>query len=401
MYSSSRSQRTLRPTRSVDVWPVDPNGGPIIDEIDGIRLSSLAVPLEVPVSDAKVLTGRQRPLAEVTLLVAEIQTKGGLSGIGFAYSKRAGGRAQYAHALEIADVLIGEDPNEIDRLFDALLWAGASAGRSGIAVQSIAALDIGLYDMKAKRAGLSLAKLLGQRRDSVRSYNTTVGFLHLSVEEMKDRASALIESGVGGLKLKVGHPDRAVDMARIAEMRRHVGEQLPLMVDVNQQWDRSTAARMCRSLEDFGLTWIEEPLDAFDLEGHAELADQFATPIATGEMLTSAWEHEQVINRRAADIIQPDAPRIGGITPYLRVMDSAAHAGLGLAPHFAMEIHIHLAAVYPTEPWLEHFEWLQPVFNESLEFGEGRIRVPMAHGLGLSLSEQGRAWTTESAEIRA
>jgi L-alanine-DL-glutamate epimerase-like enolase superfamily enzyme len=184
-------------------------------------------------------------------------------------------------------------------------------------------------------------------------------------------------------------------------MRQHVGPSFPLMVDANQQWDRPTARRMCRLLEDFDVTWIEEPLDAFDLDGHAALAEELATPIATGEMLTSAWEHEQVINRRAADIIQPDAPRIGGVTPFLRVMDSAADAGLGLAPHFAMEIHIHLAAVYPAEPWLEHFEWLQPVFNERLEFNGGSIKVPTAHGLGLSLSEQARAWTTESAEIRA
>ncbi len=139
------------------------------------------------------------------------------------------------------------------------------------------------------------------------------------------------------------------------------------MVDANQQWDRPTALRIGRSLEQFGLVWIEEPLDAYDAEGHAQLAAALDTPIATGEMLSSVGEHVRLIDARAADIIQPDAPRIGGITPFLKLATLADHAGLQLAPHFAMEIHLHLAAAYPREPWVEHFEWLNPLFNERLE----------------------------------
>jgi L-alanine-DL-glutamate epimerase-like enolase superfamily enzyme len=338
-------------------------------------------------------------MTEIVFLFVEIDTEDDQHGIGFSYSKRAGGPAQYAHAKEIADNLIGEDPNDIGKIYSKLLWAGASVGRSGVATQAIAAIDIALYDLKAKRAGLPLAKLLGAYRDSVQTYNTSGGFLHAPIEEVKERATQSLAEGIGGIKIKVGHPDSTVDLARVTAVREHLGDNVPLMVDANQQWDRTTALRFGRVLEQFGLIWIEEPVDAYDAEGHAQLAQALDTPIATGEMLSSVAEHIALIEHRSVDIIQPDAPRIGGITPFLRLAALADQANLQLAPHFAMEIHLHLAATYPREPWVEHFEWLNPLFNERLEIRDGRMWLPNRLGLGFTLSEQALAWTTDSVEF--
>ncbi|KAA9152089.1 mandelate racemase/muconate lactonizing enzyme family protein [Amycolatopsis acidicola] len=376
-------------------------GPATLDRITGVRLSSVTLPLATPVSDAKVLTGRQKPMTEVAMLFAEITTEAGLEGVGFSYSKRAGGPGQFAHAREIAPDLIGEDPSDIARIWDKLVWAGASVGRSGLSVQAIAAFDIALWDLKAKRAGLPLAKLLGAHRDSVRCYNTSGGFLHSPIDEVLDRASEAIASGIGGIKIKVGHPDHATDLARVTAVREKIGDTVPLMVDANQQWDRATARRMCRAFEPLNLVWIEEPLDAYDFHGHAQLATTFDTPIATGEMLTSAAEHTQLIHTGGADIVQPDAPRVGGITPFLKVLALADSKNLHLAPHFAMEIHIHLAAAYPREPWVEHFEWLDPLFNEHLEIKDGRMHLSSRPGLGVTISEQARAWTVAEHEVRA
>ena len=369
------------------------------DRIRHVSLSSVVLPLDVPVSDAKVLTGRQKPMTEVVFLFAEIASEQGHRGIGFSYSKRAGGPAQYAHAKEVAEGLLGEDPSDIAKVYDKLLWAGASVGRSGVATQALAAIDIALWDLKAKRAGLPLAKLLGAHRDSVRTYNTTGGFLHVPIEEVKERASQSLAAGIGGVKLKVGQPDTRLDLARLEAVREHLGDDVPLMVDANQQWDRATALRFGRAVERFNLVWIEEPLDAYDAEGHAALAAALDTPVATGEMLSSVAEHVRLIETRACDVIQPDAPRVGGITPFLRLATLADHAGLQLAPHFAMEIHLHLAAAYPREPWVEHFEWLNPLFNERLETRDGRMVVPDRPGLGFTLSEQCKAWTVDSVEL--
>ncbi|MGK5683121.1 L-talarate/galactarate dehydratase [Actinoplanes sp. URMC 104] len=369
------------------------------DRIRHVRLSSINLPLATPISDAKVLTGVQKPMTDIVFLFAEISTDEGHNGIGFSYSKRAGGPAQYAHAKEIADRLLGEDPNDIASIYTKLLWAGASVGRSGVATQAIAALDIALYDLKAKRAGLSLSKFLGSYRQSVQSYNTSGGFLHLAIEEVKDRATASLAEGIGGIKIKVGQPDSRIDLGRVAALREHLGPDVPLMVDANQQWDRPTAMRVGRALEQFDLVWIEEPLDAYDAEGHAQLATALDTSIATGEMLSSVAEHISLIEHRSVDILQPDAPRIGGITPFLRLAALADQAGLHLAPHFAMEIHLHLAAGYPREPWVEHFEWLNPLFNERLENRDGRMIVPNRLGLGFTLSDQAHAWVTDTVEL--
>ena len=372
-----------------------------VDLIRHVKLSTARLPLAVPISDAKVFTGRQKPMTEVVFLFAEITTEQGHTGLGFSYSKRAGGPAQYAHAKEVAEGIIGEDPNDIGKIYTKLLWAGASVGRSGVATQALAAIDIALYDLKAKRAGLPLAKLLGSYRDSVQTYNTSGGFLNATLDEVKARATQSVEEGIGGIKIKVGLPDSKEDLRRVAGIREHIGWDVPLMVDANQQWDRATALRMGRQLEEFNLIWIEEPLDAYDFEGHAHLAQVLDTPIATGEMLASVAEHKGLIDANGCDIIQPDAPRVGGITQFLRLAALADERGLGLAPHFAMEIHLHLAAAYPREPWVEHFDWLDPLFNERLETKNGRMMVPDRPGLGVTLSDQARAWTTETVEFGA
>ncbi len=371
----------------------------VLDRIASVTLSSVVLPLANPISDAKVLTGRQRAMTEVVFLFAEIRTEGGHEGIGFGYSKRAGGPAQFAHAKEIAADLIGEDPSDIGRLWTKLVWAGASVGRSGASTQAIAAMDIALWDLKAKRAGLPLAKLLGAHRDSVPCYNTSGGFLHESIEQVLDNATRTIAGGIGGIKIKVGLPDSAEDLRRVRAVREHIGDRMPLMVDANQQWDRPTAMRVSRALEEFDLVWIEEPLDAYDAEGHAQLARALDTAIATGEMLTSVPEHYELIRHGSVDIIQPDAPRIGGITQFLKLAALAEHSNLQMAPHFAMEIHLHLAAAYPHGTWVEHFDWLHPLFNERLEIRDGRMHLSDRLGLGFTLTEQARAWTVDTVTV--
>jgi L-alanine-DL-glutamate epimerase-like enolase superfamily enzyme len=348
-----------------------------------------------------VLTGRQKPLRDVAFLFAEIRTEAGLEGVGFSYSKRAGGVGQYAHAREVAPELLGEDPSDIQRIWTKLIWAGASVGRSGLATQAIAAFDIALWDLKAKRAGLPLAKLLGAHRDSVQCYNTSGGFLSSSIEEVIENAAQTAASGIGGVKIKVGQPDTKIDLKRVAAVKEAIGDRIDLMVDANQQWNRSTAVRMGRAFEEFDLTWIEEPLDAYDAEGHADLARELATPIATGEMLTSVAEHAELIRHRSADFIQPDAPRVGGITPFLKIMALGEAANLRMAPHYVMELHLHLAAAYEHDPWVEHFDWLEPLFNERLETEGGRMIVPARPGIGVSLSDQARAWTTATETFGA
>lgn len=211
------------------------------DRIERITLSLAYLPLSTPVSDAKVSTGRQKPLTEVAFLFAEFDTAQGHSGLGFSYSKRAGGPGLFAHAKEIAPQILREDPSDIGRLWNKLMWAGASVGRSGLATQAIAAFDNALWDLKAKRAGLSLAKLLGAHRDSVQCYNTSGGFISTPLEQVLENVDRTVAAGIGGIKIKVGQPDFSADLTRLEAVNAHLNGRAALMVDANQQWERAGA----------------------------------------------------------------------------------------------------------------------------------------------------------------
>lgn len=363
-----------------------------MDRIKTVEISLCRVPLRQAVSDAKVLTGRQKPLSHVDLLTTEIETVNGEKGFGFSYSLRAGGNALLTHAKDIAAELIGEDPDDIGRLWEKMAWLGASVARTGVTVQTIAAFDVALWDLKAKRAGKSIGKLLGAFRNDVPCYNTSGGYLSSSTDKVLENVDESLERGLGGIKLKVGQPDLKKDIERVAAVRKHVGDDVPMMVDANQQWDYTTALRAGRQLDAFNLVWLEEPLSAYDYEGHARLSERLDTPIATGEMLSSVAECSELVKHRSVTFMQADVPRVGGITPFLKIATLSDLARLKLAPHFVMEIHIHLACAYPHEAWVEHIEWLEPAFNERLDIKNGRMHLPDRPGLGFSLSPQAQQW---------
>lgn len=371
------------------------------DRIDNVEIGLYKIPMSHAVSDAKVLTGRQQPLQSVEVLTVELHTAGGEYGFGFSYSLRAGSQALYAHALELAPALLGECSHDISRLWEKLAWLGGSVSRTGVSVQAIAAFDTALWDMKAKRARLSLANLLGAYRQKIPCYNTSGGYLSASLDEVAENTQRSLANGMGGIKLKVGQPDAKKDIERVQHIRELVGSQTPIMVDANQQWDHAQALRVGQALESLDLTWIEEPLSAYDYVGHASLTQRLGTPIATGEMLSSQAEHDQLMDHRAVTYLQPDAPRVGGITPFLKIASRAERLGLKMAPHFVMEIHVHLSAAYPHETWVEHIEWLEPLFNERLVIASGYMHVPQTHGLGWSLSEQAMQWRTAHQQFRS
>lgn len=361
-----------------------------VDKITNVEIKLLKVPLAKPVSDAKVIMGKQTPLTHVWLTCAIIETEAGLSGFGYTYCKRNGGTAQYALAKEFAPLLIGEDPNDISRLWDKLLWSCISIGNSGVAIQAITPFDIALWDIKAKRANLSVSKLVGQHKDRVPCYNTTGGFLQDSIEEVINHAHKVLSNGVGGIKIKVGQKDFMKDVKRVEALRKAVGDDVAIMVDANQQWDVSTALKAGKYLDEFNLVWLEEPVGAHDYKGHGRLSRALETPIATGEMLTSFREGLPYFEERSFDVCQLDMPRIGGLTPFLKVLDRCAENHLVLAPHYSMELHLPVTAMYGYDAWVEHFEWFEQVnlFNEKTVLDNGFMVVSNRPGFGLSLNEE-------------
>ncbi|WP_020039123.1 L-talarate/galactarate dehydratase [Salipiger mucosus] len=370
------------------------------DHIAGLRISHVVQPIARPVSDAKVATGRQVPLAAVDMVFAEITDEDGTTGTGFTYTLRAGGTALQALAEEIAPMVIGARGADVQRIWEMLGWRTNSLGACGAAFHVLAAFDTALWDLKARRAKLPLAQLLGSFRDGVRVYNSGGQYLQASIDEMSQAARDSVARGIGGIKMKVGQPDWREDIRRIEAVRDAIGPDVALMIDANQQWSRAEALAFCRRVDGMGLEFIEEPLDARDHAGHGALAAQLVTPVATGEMLASYDEHAALIAAGGARVLQADCPRIGGVTPMLRVMELARSQRVALAPHFVMEQHLPLVAAFPTEGWVEHFDWLEPLFNERLEIRDGRMWVPDRPGFGLTMSDTAREHTKRSVTLR-
>jgi L-alanine-DL-glutamate epimerase-like enolase superfamily enzyme len=222
-------------------------------------------------------------------------------------------------------------------------------------------------------------------------YDTEGGWLQLSTEEIVAGARASVARGWPGVKLKVGKPDAAEDVERLRAVRDAVGPSVHLMVDANQSLTYAEAKRRARLFEPFDLFWFEEPLPAEDITGHALLAASTSLPIAVGESLYSPSHFREYLAAGACGVVQVDAARIGGITPWLKTAHLAEAFNVKVAPHFLMELHVSLAAAVPNALYVEHIPQLAPLTTKGIEIDAGHAVAPMEPGLGI-------AWDRDALE---
>jgi L-alanine-DL-glutamate epimerase-like enolase superfamily enzyme len=288
-------------------------------------------------------------------------------------------------------LLLGEDPQNVQRLWRALYhfppvqWVG----RSGITQLALAAVDIALWDLKAKAAGLPLWKLLGGHAPGgVEAYNTDGGWLNLPTDAVVDNCRRFVErDGFRGVKIKIGLPDPHEDLRRIEAVRRAVGPDIKLMVDGNGKWDLPTALRVAPRLADFDVYWFEEPLWYDDVPGHRRLAESVSTPIALGEQLYSLDAFAPFVAAGAVHFAQPDATRLGGVTEWWQVADLALAHRLPVAAHVGDmgQVHLHLSLAHPACRILEYIPWIRDCFEEPVEVRNGAYVPPQLPGAGTTL----------------
>ena len=220
-----------------------------------------------------------------------------------------------------APLLLGEDPRDVQRLWlklarnPALQWIG----RAGITTLSQAAIDVALWDLKAKAAGVPLWQLLGgQVREKVRAYNTDIGWLSIADDALVAGAQRAVAQGFTGIKIKVGSTVER-DLRRLEAVRRAIGPDVTLAIDGNGKWDLPTCLRFCRGAEPFDVYWFEEPLWYDDVKGHAELARATRIPVALGEQLYTQDAFAEFFHQNAIHWVQPDVTRMAGLTEVLRL----------------------------------------------------------------------------------
>ena len=273
------------------------------------------------------------------VIAATVHTDTGDEGFGFTYTIGRGGRATKVMLdTEVVPLILGEDPRDTQRLWEKMWWGLHWVGRHGVTLLASSAIDIALWDLKARQAGQPLFRFLGAARDRIPVYNTDCGWLNHGVEEMVREAADCVERGIPGVKIKVGKESRLEDVARVRAVRKAVGDDVKLMVDANLRWTASEAMARCRLLEDLDLFWMEEPLDADDVLGHEQLSRNTSIPIALGENLFNRHVFREYLARGAAGIVQPDVGRVG-ITEWLRIAALAHSFNASVSPHLMMEVH--------------------------------------------------------------
>lgn len=290
-------------------------------------------------------------------------------------------------------LLAGQDPLEVRHLHERLAHCPPIrwVGRAGVTQMALSAIDVALWDLKAKAAGQPLWKLLGGSASKrVPAYHTDGGWLSLDVDALVQNARRHVEEeGFRGVKIKVGSRDPHDDLERIEAVRRAIGPRVDLMVDGNGAWDLPTAVRFGRRLADYDVRWFEEPIYFDDVRGHAELARAISTPIALGEQLYTIDAFRDFLAAGAVHYVQPDATRAGGITGCWAAAELAAAWRRPVCFHAGdmMQIHQHLAIAHPAAGVLEYIPWLRECFAEPAAVEGGCYRAPEQPGAGTTLRD--------------
>ena len=322
-------------------------------------------------------------LKQETVFV-EISTEDGGRGTGYSYTIGTGGSAVLALLRDyLLPRLVGQDARRVEGVWRDLFAATRATTVGAITSLALAAVDTALWDLRCLRAGQPLWLLAGGAGDRVPLYDTEVGWLHLTTDELVSGAQEAVAKGRRGIKIKIGKPSGSEDAARLAAVRRAVGPEIDLMVDANQSMTAAEAVRRAALLEPLDLLWLEEPLPADDVAGHAHVARSTSIPIAVGESLYSIGQFAQYLTQQAAGVVQVDVARIGGITPWLKVAHLAEAHNVAVCPHFLMELHVSLCAAVPNSRYLEYIPQLTAITRTALRTDDGTALAPDVPGLGI------------------
>ncbi len=288
---------------------------------------------------------------------------------------------------ELADLVIGQDAGHIAG-FWARAWKDINfLGHKGVPVAGISAIDGALWDALGKTAGLPLYRLLGGARDRVPAYHSGGLWLSRSIDELVAEAQSFVSQGFRAMKMRLGLPDPADDITRVKAVREAIGPSIKLMADANQSLTEAQAIRLGRRLEPFDLTWFEEPLPAWDLEGLARVAAALDTPIASGETEYTRYGFRRMLELRSADILMPDLQRVGGVSEFMRVGHMAESHDIAVSSHLFPETSVQVLGALSNAIFLEYMPWFSPLYNEALAFSDGNAVVPERPGWGFTFNQ--------------
>ena len=345
--------------------------------ISDIRTHLLSVPFVDPPKTG-FLT-----LENIDLLVVEVETKSGVVGTGHLHPLAGGMRTLDTCIHEmLKPLLIGEDANEVEALWQKMWQATFIQGRMGITVMAQSALDMALWDAKGQAAGKPLWQLWGGKGDPLPAYGSGC-FRGLGHGGMIEKAERYVAQGFDTVKMQVAHTfTHDEDVENVRAMREALGDGIGILVDVNQGWTADEAIQVGKRLDAFNIGWLEEPVMADDFDGYERIADAIETPVVGGENNFTHHDFERFFESGKVPILQPD-PMRGGFTDLLVIAELANRAGQKIAPHLFAEITSHICAAIPNASWVEYMGWYDHLWTDPIKPEGGTITPPQGPGLGL------------------
>lgn len=343
------------------------------------------IPLPVVLSDST-----HGDIVHFELVTVRLRDSDGAEGVGYTVTVGTNGHGIHATIeKDLTPRLIGARADLIESLWQKMWWATHYGGRAGAAIMAISAIDMALWDLKAKRFGVPLWTLLGGHDAKVPCYAGGID-LYFSLDKLLAQTDDNLARGFRAIKMKVGRPRLSEDVARVKAMREHLGADFPLMVDANMRWSVDEAIRAARALQPHGVFWVEEPTIPDDVDGHARIVREGGVPIAAGENLRTLFEFTQYMRASAVTFPEPDVTVCGGITPFMKIAKVAEAFNLPVTTHGAHDVTVHLLAAVPNRSYLEaHGFGLDRFIAEPLRIEEGFAIAPDRPGHGIAFDWKG------------
>lgn len=322
-------------------------------------------------------------------VTVRIETEDGVEGIGVSFFGGALSSTLKRAIDQLGELIVGEDPLQIEQLTQKLRATAASAGPGGILTLAISGIDMALWDIKGKFLGQSLAAMLGGLRDRVPTYASGALVRAYPIDHLVKAARTLVDKGFKQMKTQLALPGDTTP-AREAEharrIREAVGPDIALMCDINQRWSVHQAMDIGRRVEEVNFYWLEDVTVHDDYTGLARIADALITPLAGGECLYGITPFRHMIEAHSVDIIMIDLIRVGGVSNWMKVAAMAEAFNLPVVSHLLPEIHVHLISAIPNGLTVEYMPWSFRLFEEVPVPVNGELVVPAKPGLGLEFS---------------
>jgi L-alanine-DL-glutamate epimerase-like enolase superfamily enzyme len=347
------------------------------------RRVPLGKPARISLSDAKP-TGPDA----VELIVVRLETDSGLTGLGFTYLLGPGAAA--VRSLidnELSQLVVGEDPRDTDRHLARVEAKFHTVGFPGLVARGYTAIDVALWDLKAKAASVPLYKLIGNARPAAPFFVSDVATLGRSAADALKAAKPLMKLGATGVRVEVGGGDVQADAERVREISDGLGEDGWVGVAANERFDLPTAQALAHFFADIGIDWFEDPISAADEPGYARLANLIDVPLAVGSGFDSREQLYRVIRKGDMRIIRPDPCRLGGITPLLKFAAVAEAFHVAVSPVRMSEVGVHLACGLGVVSHVDSVSWFADVFTGGATHEGGKLVPPTELGLGIMLNE--------------